>query len=76
MAFVARRMCRREGFYETPVKRAIVENDVVLGVELENGEVVPAGLVVDCGGVNSAVRKSLPESLKITRNVDKTTLSS
>lgn len=51
-------------FYETPVKRAIVENDVVLGVELENGEVVPAGLVVDCGGVNSAVRKSLPESLK------------
>ena len=58
-------------FYETPVKRAIVENDVVLGVELENGEVVPAGRVVDCGGVNSAVRKSLPESLKITRNVDK-----
>lgn len=58
-------------FYETPVKRAIVENDVVLGVELENGEIVPAGLVVDCGGVNSAVRKSLPESLKITRNIDK-----
>ena len=57
-------------FYETPVKRAIVGNDVVLGVELENGEVVPAGLVVDCGGVNSAVRKSLPDSLKITRNVD------
>ena len=58
-------------FYETPVKRAIVENHDVLGVELENGEVVPAALVVDCGGVNSAVRKSLPESLKITRNIDK-----
>lgn len=58
-------------YYETPVRRAVAENNRVLGVELENGDVVSAGLVVDCGGVNSSVRQSLPESLKITRKVDK-----
>lgn len=57
--------------YETPVKRAIADGNRVIGVELENGEVLSAGLVVDCGGVNSHVRQSLPKTLKITTDIDK-----
>ena len=55
--------------YSTKVRRAVAKDDRIIGVELESGDFVSAGLVTDCGGVNSAVRRSLPESMKIQKNV-------
>ena len=54
--------------YECAVKSAITDNNRVYGVLLEDGTEVLSGLTVDCGGVNSAVRMSLPDSLHIPQN--------
>ncbi len=56
--------------YEKEVKSVITENGKVTGVELLNGEKLKADLVVDCGGANSKVRESLPESFGIERELD------
>lgn len=55
--------------YKTRAVKAIVEDNKVTGVVLEDGSEVRAKLVVDCGGCASAVRSSLPDCLNIPQNV-------
>ncbi len=51
--------------YETEVKSVITEGVKVCGIKLADGTEVKADLVVDCGGGNSSVRRSLPKDLGI-----------
>lgn len=46
--------------YETKVCSALVKDNRVCGVVFENGSEEECDLVVDCGGVDSALRASLP----------------
>ncbi len=61
--------------FGTFVTKAIVENDKVVGCEIKTTdgkiEKVFCDLLVDCGGVFSSVRESLPESLGIISKVPK-----
>lgn len=55
--------------YGAAVKCANVDDNKVTGITLAAGETVEADLVVDCGGVNSAVRTGLPEIMHIQNTV-------
>ncbi len=55
--------------YGVGVKRAITDEMRVTGIELESGEIISVDLVADCGGAESDVRRSLPDSLHIPREV-------
>lgn len=57
--------------YEKAVKSALVENKKVCGVVFENGETERCSLLVDCGGIDSCVRKSLPGEFGIQSEVEK-----
>ncbi len=57
-------------FYETRVDRLLIENGKAVGVQLADGTVEEAGLVVDCGGVNSPIRCSLPDDFGIEQKID------
>lgn len=50
-------------------RRGLNDGDVVYGVEFSNGETFECDLVVDCGGVNSLVRRSLPQIFQIQNEV-------
>ena len=52
--------------YETAVDELIIDGDTIKGVVV-GGEKLEADLVVDCGGVHSKTRASLPESFKIQK---------
>lgn len=54
-----------ELYFDACVTRALTDGDVVYGVEFSNGETFECDLVVDCGGVNSSVRRSLPQIFQI-----------
>lgn len=54
-----------EVYYDATVTRVLMDGENVVGVELENGETLATDLVIDCGGVNSSVRQTLPRELKI-----------
>lgn len=54
--------------YETTVDELIIENDNVKGVVV-NKENVYADLVVDCSGVNSPFRATLPDSFGIEKDL-------
>lgn len=56
--------------YETAVKRGLLENGRVCGVELADGTKINADLVIDCGGANSSVRERLPAELGIEQKLD------
>ncbi len=56
--------------YEAEVKSVIYENGKVSGVSLVNGEKIYADLVIDCGGANSSIRRSLPDELGIEKELD------
>ena len=56
--------------YETRVDRLLIEDGRAVGVVLADGTKVDAGLVVDCGGVNSPIRTSLPDDFGIEQNID------
>ncbi len=56
--------------YETEVSSVIYENGKVSGVVLSGDEKVYADLVIDCGGANSLVRRSLPDELGIEKELD------
>ncbi len=56
--------------YEAEVSSVIYKNGKVSGVTLANGEKVYADLVIDCGGANSIVRRSLPKELGIEAELD------
>lgn len=58
-----------ELYYDARVTRAITDGDTVSGVEFSNGETFECDLVVDCGGVNSLVRRSLPQNFQIQNEV-------
>lgn len=57
---------KAEILYETAVDELIVDGDAIKGVVVK-GEKLEADLVVDCGGVHSKTRASLPESFKIQK---------
>lgn len=59
-----------ELYFDACVTRAITDGDVVYGVEFSNGETFECDLVVDCGGVNSLVRRSLPQIFQIQNEVN------
>lgn len=52
--------------FETPVKRAIIENNKIIGIETEK-DIFKADLVIDSAGVFSPVRMSLPSSFGIEK---------
>lgn len=59
--------------FEANVNRALTKEDKVIGLEIdENGQTncLFCNLVIDAAGVNSPVRKSLPEKFGILRNID------
>lgn len=57
--------------YGTPVRKAVIDGDKVVGVYLnKTGERIDADLVVDCGGVASTVRGNLPDGFKIPQRVN------
>lgn len=56
--------------YETAVHSALIEENRVCGVVLENGKKERCGLVVDCGGVDSCVRSTISKSLGIQSAVE------
>ncbi len=58
-----------ELYFDACVTRALTDGDVVYGVEFSNGETFECDLVVDCGGVNSLVRRSLPQIFQIQNEV-------
>lgn len=58
-----------ELYFDACVTRALTDGDVVYGVEFSNGETFECDLVVDCGGVNSLVRRSLPQNFQIQNEV-------
>ena len=58
-----------ELYFDACVTRALTDGDVVYGVEFSNGETFECDLVVDCGGVNSLVRCSLPQNFQIQNEV-------
>ncbi len=49
---------------------AIIKDNWVKGVTLESGEEVAADLVVDCSGVNSTLRRNLPDEWGIPHEVN------
>lgn len=57
-------------YYETAVSSAACENGKVCGVTFENGKTESCDLVVDCGGIDSCVRKSLPFDFGIQKEID------
>ncbi len=59
-----------EVHYETRVDRMLIEDGKAIGVVLADGTKVDAGLVVDCGGVNSPIRTSLPDDFGIEQKID------
>ena len=59
-----------ELYFDACVTRALTDGDVVYGVEFSNGETFECDLVVDCGGVNSLVRRSLPQIFQIQNEVN------
>lgn len=59
-----------ELYFDACVTRALTDGDVVYGVEFSNGETFECDLVVDCGGVNSLVRRSLPQNFQIQNEVN------
>lgn len=58
-----------ELYFDACVTRALTDGDVVYGVEFSNGEIFECDLIVDCGGVNSSVRRSLPPNFQIQNDV-------
>lgn len=56
--------------YEKAIDHAITLGDKVIGVVFTDGEVETSDLVVDCGGMNSCVRSSLPDCFGILKTVD------
>lgn len=56
--------------YGAAVKCANIDGNKITGITLATGESLDADLVVDCGGVNSAVRTGLPEILHIQNRVE------
>ncbi len=58
-------------YYETPVTRVTTDANRVTGVELYDGTIISADLVVDVSGAESVCRASLPESLRIQRRTNK-----
>ena len=59
-----------ELYFDACVTRALTDGDSVYGVEFSNGETFECDLVVDCGGVNSLVRRSLPQNFQIQNEVN------
>ncbi len=55
--------------YETSVERLIIEDEKVKGV-VACGENVYADLVIDCSGMDSKFRASLPESMGIIKSAN------
>lgn len=53
--------------FSTPVKALWLEEEKVVGVELENGQKIAADLVIDSAGAKSPLRRSLPESYGIQK---------
>ncbi|MBQ9553117.1 MAG: NAD(P)/FAD-dependent oxidoreductase [Clostridia bacterium] len=56
--------------FGTKVDRMLIEGGKAVGVMLADGTKVDAGLVVDCGGVNSPIRNSLPDDFGIEQRID------
>ncbi len=56
--------------YGVEVSGAIIKDNWVKGVTLDNGEKVEADLVVDCSGVNSVIRRNLPDEWGIPHEVN------
>lgn len=57
-------------FYGIAAKAALAAGRSVKGIILEDGTEVCADLTVDCGGISSAVRQSLPSEFKIPAAAD------
>lgn len=57
-------------YYEKAVKCALIENQKVCGAVFENGKTERCSLLVDCGGIDSCVRKSLPSNFGIQKEVE------
>ena len=55
--------------YETSVESLVIEDEKVKGVVV-CGEIVYADLVIDCSGMDSRFRASLPESMGITKSAN------
>ncbi|MBO7178274.1 MAG: NAD(P)/FAD-dependent oxidoreductase [Clostridia bacterium] len=55
--------------YETSVESLITEDEKVKGIVVD-GEPVYADLVIDCSGMDSKFRASLPESMGITKTAN------
>ena len=55
--------------FETPVRSAVTGGEAVTGLMLQNGESIFADLVIDSAGMHSPVRRSLPASFGIIRDI-------
>lgn len=63
----------REGariVYGRRVEKALHDGIKVVGLQVDNGSAVSCDLLIDCGGVNSAVREQLADSFPITGKID------
>ena len=55
--------------YDTVVEKLIIDGDAVKGVVI-NGEEILCDLVIDCSGMDSKFRASLPECMGITKRAN------
>ncbi len=56
--------------YERRVEKALHDGKKIIGLQVDNGGAVSCDLLVDCGGVNSAIREQLADSFPITGRID------
>jgi len=66
---MAERASKAEFLYETKVTGPIVENGFAVGVNTDKGE-FRGDIVVDCLGVNSVLRKNLPDEFDIEKTTE------
>ena len=62
--------CGAKIFYGVSIKGPIVRNDRVVGIETDQGEFF-ADLVIDAAGMHSVLRKNLPDSFGIQKEISK-----
>lgn len=60
--------CGVQFVQNTKITEAVTEGNRVTGIRTAQGQVLPADLVIDACGVDSPVRRSLPDGCKIEQN--------
>lgn len=56
-------------FFNTPVLGPHIKDDKILGLIIDKNRIVEGNLVIDALGLNSIIRKNLPDSFNITKDL-------